>query len=102
MISSHVIISGQERPQAGAKIVLVGCQFRIYQASTASPLGEGERIKVRGCTLRASTGTKSSLPLALSLGKGEATRHGLTDNRATLPKAKKPEEKTSQAPNKTL
>ena len=55
-------------------VVLVDCQFRIYRASAASPLGEGERIKVRGCHQRAATGTKSALTLPLSLGKGEVTR----------------------------
>ena len=40
---------GLESGYCQRKVVLVDCQFRIYRVSAASPLSEGERIKVRGC-----------------------------------------------------
>jgi hypothetical protein len=64
--------------------VLVDSQFGICRASAASPLTEGERIKVRGSD-KSINRVEISLTLPLSLAKGEANQQGLTDNRPTLP-----------------
>jgi len=60
-------LSGKPR-----RVALVDCQFGIYRASAASPLSEGERIKVRG--VQSVDRDEIIPPPAPLLAKGEATR----------------------------
>src|SRR5262249_28870772 len=84
--SRKMPVSG--RASTPAMCVLVHSYFEVDVPSPRSPLpsSKGERIKVRGFHVIASTSLKSSLTLPLSLAKGEATpdgRHSQSGDAAT-------------------